>query len=78
MRIHICVCMNITTFLWVNTYLSEFSFQESQTMHANQLCVFVCVRVCLCMSCTLISEAVFSVGIRQEKKFSFAFHQMAK
>ncbi len=48
-------------------------------MHANQFCLFVCVCVCLgvcvcAVRCTLISEDVVSVGIRQEKNTLFSFH----
>lgn len=45
---YLCMYMNATHCSWVNTYLSDFSFLESQNMHANQFCVFVFVLVCLC------------------------------
>lgn len=67
------LCMHICIFAWmcpwVNTYVSDFSFEESLIMHANKLCVCMFVCMCVCLSCTLISEDIVSTGFQSSSFF---------
>lgn len=69
------VCMYTTKCLRVNTYLSDFSFRESRTVHANQLCVFVFELVWLCVRAahSNLTGCSFSAAIQQEKVLFFCF-----
>lgn len=74
-RVKAHVCMYTTKCLRVNTYLSDFSFRESRTAHANQLCVFVSALVWVCVRAahSNLTGCSFSAAIQQEKVSFFFF-----
>lgn len=65
MHIFVCVCLYESNEVQVNSYLFDFSSQDSQTMHVNKLRVCVHVNVCVCHA-PCISGDIVSTHIHGE------------